>query len=158
MEVQLTSDQKAFARRAVESGRLHSEEEAVREALALWEDRERRRVEFLAPLDRSRASLAGGEGRVITQARSNPGKHHVSFDDAMLVFEDTFALFEKDRTDRGGEVRWQALGLAGGVILLLVVHTARDEGRDEVIRLISARRATRKERNRYEQTRVQDAS
>ena len=66
MEVQLTSDQKAFARRAIESGRLRSEEEAVQEALALWEDRERRRVEFLATLDRSRASLAGGEGRVIT--------------------------------------------------------------------------------------------
>ena len=67
MEVQLTSDQKAFARRAVASGRLSSEEEAVREALVLWEDRERRRVEFLATIDRARASLAQGEGRVITQ-------------------------------------------------------------------------------------------
>src|ERR1039457_41678 len=67
MKVQLTSDQKAFARRAVESGRLHSEEEAVQEALALWEERERRRVTFLATLDDSRASLARGEGRVITQ-------------------------------------------------------------------------------------------
>jgi putative addiction module CopG family antidote len=67
MEVQLTSDQKAFARRAVESGRLRSEEEAVREALILWEERERRRVAFLAPLDDARASLARGEGRVITQ-------------------------------------------------------------------------------------------
>jgi hypothetical protein len=38
MEVQLTSDQKAFVRRAVETGRLHSEEEAVQEALALWEE------------------------------------------------------------------------------------------------------------------------
>jgi Arc/MetJ-type ribon-helix-helix transcriptional regulator len=67
MEVQLTSDQKAFARRAVESGRLRSEEEAVEEALALWEERERRRVAFLATLEDSRASLARGEGRVITQ-------------------------------------------------------------------------------------------
>jgi Arc/MetJ-type ribon-helix-helix transcriptional regulator len=67
MEVQLTSDQKAFARRAVETGRLRSEEEAVREALAMWEERERRRVEFLATLDDARASLARGEGRVITQ-------------------------------------------------------------------------------------------
>ena len=67
MEVQLTPDQEAFARRAVASGRLHTEEEAVREAPALWEDRERRRIEFLATLDRSRASLAGGEGRVITE-------------------------------------------------------------------------------------------
>ena len=67
MEVQLTADQKAFARRAVETGRLHSEEEAVQEALALWEERERGRVELLATLDDARASLARGEGRVITQ-------------------------------------------------------------------------------------------
>jgi Arc/MetJ-type ribon-helix-helix transcriptional regulator len=67
MEVQLTSDQKAFARRAVETGRFHSEEEAVQEALALWEDRERGRLAFLATLDEARASLSRGEGRVITQ-------------------------------------------------------------------------------------------
>ena len=67
MEVQLTSDQKAFARRAVESGRFRSEEEAVQEALALWEERERRRMAFLATLDDSRAALARGEGRAITQ-------------------------------------------------------------------------------------------
>jgi hypothetical protein len=47
--------------------RLRSEEEAVEEALALWEERERRRVAFLATLEDSRASLARGEGRVITQ-------------------------------------------------------------------------------------------
>jgi Arc/MetJ-type ribon-helix-helix transcriptional regulator len=41
MDVQLTPDQKAFARRAVESGRLHNEEDAVQEALALWDERER---------------------------------------------------------------------------------------------------------------------
>ncbi len=67
MDVQLTPDQKAFARRAIESGRLHSEEEAIQEALALWEERERQRAEFLLTLDESRASLARGEGRVITQ-------------------------------------------------------------------------------------------
>jgi Arc/MetJ-type ribon-helix-helix transcriptional regulator len=66
METQLTADQKAFARRAVEAGRLHSEEEAVQEALALWEERERGRVTLLATLDDARASLARGEGRVIT--------------------------------------------------------------------------------------------
>jgi Arc/MetJ-type ribon-helix-helix transcriptional regulator len=67
MENQLTADQKAFARRAIETGRLHSEEEAVQEALALWEERERGRLEFLATLDEARASLAAGEGRAITQ-------------------------------------------------------------------------------------------
>lgn len=67
MEVQLTSDQSAFARRAVEDGRLPGEEDAVREALALWEERERQRAEFIATLDDARACLARGEGRVITQ-------------------------------------------------------------------------------------------
>jgi Arc/MetJ-type ribon-helix-helix transcriptional regulator len=67
MDVQLTSGQKAFARRAIESGRLHSEEDAVQEALAMWEERERQRTEFLLTLDDARASLARGEGRVITQ-------------------------------------------------------------------------------------------
>lgn len=67
MEVELTPDQQAFVRRAIQTGRLQSEEDAVQEALALWEERERRRVELLASLDSARASLARGEGRVITQ-------------------------------------------------------------------------------------------
>jgi len=66
MEVQLTSDQQAFARRAVEAGRLQSEEDAVQEALALWEERERCRFEVIATLDEARASLARGEGFDIT--------------------------------------------------------------------------------------------
>ena len=67
METQLTGDQKAFVRHAVETGRLRGEEEAVQEALALWEERERGRLDLLATLDNARASLARGEGRVITQ-------------------------------------------------------------------------------------------
>jgi Arc/MetJ-type ribon-helix-helix transcriptional regulator len=67
MNVDLTPDQKAFARRAIESGRLHSEQDAVQEALALWEERERQRTEFLLTLDDAKASLARGEGLVITQ-------------------------------------------------------------------------------------------
>jgi Arc/MetJ-type ribon-helix-helix transcriptional regulator len=66
MDIHLTPDQKAFACRAIENGRLHSEQEAVQEALALWEERERRRAEFLLTLDDAKASLARGEGRVIT--------------------------------------------------------------------------------------------
>ncbi len=67
MEIDLTPDQRAFVRRAIESGRLCSEEDAVREALALWEERERQRAEFLLTLEDARASLARGEGRVVTQ-------------------------------------------------------------------------------------------
>jgi putative addiction module CopG family antidote len=68
MNVELTPDQYAFVRRAIESGRFSREEEAVREALALWEERERRRVEILAALDEADASLSRGEGREITEA------------------------------------------------------------------------------------------
>jgi len=67
MDVHLTPDQKAFARRAIESGRLHSEQDSVQEALALWEERERQRAEFLLTLDDAKASLARGDGRIITQ-------------------------------------------------------------------------------------------
>jgi Arc/MetJ-type ribon-helix-helix transcriptional regulator len=66
MEVHLTPDQKAFARQAIESGRLNREEDAVHEALSLWERRERIRAEILIAVDTAEASLARGEGRAIT--------------------------------------------------------------------------------------------
>jgi len=66
MEVQLTPDQKAFVRQAIESGRLEREEDAVKEALSLWEERERRRLEILVAVDHAEASLARGEGRSVT--------------------------------------------------------------------------------------------
>jgi Arc/MetJ-type ribon-helix-helix transcriptional regulator len=69
MEVQLTPDQKAFARQAIESGRLEREEDAVKEALSLWEERERRRLEILVAADRADASLARGEGRTVSTPR-----------------------------------------------------------------------------------------
>jgi Arc/MetJ-type ribon-helix-helix transcriptional regulator len=67
MDVELTPDQRAFIRLAMESGRFHREEDAVEEALALWEERERRRAEILTALDEAEASLARGEGRPITE-------------------------------------------------------------------------------------------
>jgi len=66
MEVKLTDDQKAFVREAIESGRYSREEDALREALSLWEIRERRRAEILAAVDQAEASFARGEGRRIT--------------------------------------------------------------------------------------------
>jgi Arc/MetJ-type ribon-helix-helix transcriptional regulator len=67
MEVKLTPDQAAFARQAILSGRLRAEEDAVQEALALWEERERNRLEILAAVDKAEASIARGEGRIITE-------------------------------------------------------------------------------------------
>jgi len=67
MQVRLTPDQEAFARQGIEAGRFSSEEDAVREALALWEERERRRVEILLSIDAAEASIARGEGRIMTE-------------------------------------------------------------------------------------------
>lgn len=67
MDVQLTSDQKVFARQAIETGRIHNEEEAVQQALALWEERERIRLEILTMVDSAEASLVRGQGRIITE-------------------------------------------------------------------------------------------
>lgn len=66
MEVHLTPDQEAFIRQAISTGRLHREEEAVQQAMLLWEERERRRLEILAAVDKAETSLARGEGRRIT--------------------------------------------------------------------------------------------
>jgi antitoxin ParD1/3/4 len=66
MQVDLTPDQKAFVRRAIESGRFRHEEDAVKEALSLWEERERIRAEILIAVDEAETSLARGESRAIT--------------------------------------------------------------------------------------------
>jgi hypothetical protein len=91
------------------------------------------------------------------KARTNHRKHGITFENAMHVFDDPRALFKPERTGETGEQRWQALGLAGGVALLLVAYVLREEGADEIIRLIPARRATRTEGDRYEEARAQDA-
>ncbi len=67
MEVRLTRDQEAFVRRAIETGRFRRAEDAVQEALSLWEERERARAEILTAVDAAEASLARGEGRGVTQ-------------------------------------------------------------------------------------------
>ena len=67
MEVQLTPDQEAFVRQAMETGRFRRKEDAVQEALSLWEERERKRAEFLVTLEDAKSCLARGEGRPITQ-------------------------------------------------------------------------------------------
>ena len=68
MEVRLTPDQRAFIREAIAAGRFQREEDAVREALALWEERERARIGILAAIDAAEASLASGGGRAITES------------------------------------------------------------------------------------------
>jgi len=84
------------------------------------------------------------------KSRRNLAKHKVSFETAKLVFDDPHAVSRLDRVE-DGEERWQTLGLAGGVVILLVAHTYREEGGEEEIRIISARKATARERTVYDQ-------
>jgi uncharacterized DUF497 family protein len=87
------------------------------------------------------------------KAASNRRKHGVSFEIAIRAFADPFALTEQDRIE-DGEQRWQTLGFVEGYLLLLVAHTLSDQDADgqpiEIIRIISARAADRRERRRYE--------
>jgi uncharacterized DUF497 family protein len=85
--------------------------------------------------------------------RSNQKKHDgISFEEAAHVFRDPFRLTRQDRVE-GGEERWQTIGVVHCVTVLLIAHTITedDEGEPiEEIRIISARRATPKERKHYE--------
>ncbi len=83
------------------------------------------------------------------KAASNLEKHGVDFADAVGVFEDEWALTIKDEVVEG-EQRFATLGTDFLERVLVVVYTHRGGE----IRLISARRATRKERRTYEQKRV----
>jgi hypothetical protein len=84
-----------------------------------------------------------------TKARANLHKHGVDFEDAMLVWADPMHLVRVDRVE-DGEERWHALGMAEGVVLILVVHTYPAVDDDDRVRIISARRATKAERRAYE--------
>jgi uncharacterized DUF497 family protein len=80
----------------------------------------------------------------------NQQKHKLSFETACFVFDDPNALSYPERVV-DGEERYHAIGMIGGVAVVLVAYTYRDRGGNEVIRLISARKADRKERKLYEQ-------
>jgi hypothetical protein len=87
---------------------------------------------------------------------ANQRKHGVSFTQASQVFRDPHRVLVAERVV-DGEQRWQTTGVvrraSGGVLLLLVVHTFREEVDPgvfvEVVRIISARKATPMERRSY---------
>ena len=78
------------------------------------------------------------------KAASNLDKHGVSFEEAATALLDENALAMEDE-DASGESRWLVVGMSDQARLLTVVYTLRGES----IRLISARKATRKEANYY---------
>jgi uncharacterized DUF497 family protein len=80
--------------------------------------------------------------------QSNLAKHGITFEDARYVFADPFALTRVDHTER--EPRWQIMGHIGAILLVLAVYTQRTKDGEEIIRIISARKATSREKRQYE--------
>ena len=76
------------------------------------------------------------------KAEQNEKKHGVTFEDAETVFWDEQALLYEDPAPEDREDRFVLLGLSSSLRLLVVVHALRDR---DTIRIISARRATRRE-------------
>jgi len=80
------------------------------------------------------------------KAASNLRKHGVSFDEAVSVFGDAMALTFADTDHADNEDRSRTYGISNNARLLVVIHTERQNG----IRIISARKATRYEKSIYE--------
>jgi hypothetical protein len=81
------------------------------------------------------------------KAAENRAKHRVSFEEAVTVFGDLLGRITDDPRHSEGEDRYVLLGLSARQRLLAVMFTERGD----VIRLISARKATRHERRDYEE-------
>ena len=86
------------------------------------------------------------------KAAANLRKHGVSFEEARTAFLDDSALLRPDDDHSDDEDRFLLLGLSGRMRTLVVCHCYRQE--DEVIRLISARKANSLERQQYEDRRM----
>lgn len=82
-----------------------------------------------------------------TKAIANKKKHNVSFEEAQSVFYDDFAVQFYDEENSETEDRFLMLGLSNESKLLLVCHCEKEEG--NIIRIISARRATKNESKLY---------
>jgi len=81
------------------------------------------------------------------KAASNLKKHGVSFEEAQTVFYDDFAVQFFDESSSAVEDRFLLLGMSTGARLLLVCHCERESG--HLIRIISARKATKRESTFY---------
>ena len=83
------------------------------------------------------------------KAKANLLKHDVSFDEAATVFFDSDALDGPDELHSHAETRFRRLGKSVDGRVLMVAYTVRRAGSAETIRVISARRASRRERVAY---------
>jgi uncharacterized protein len=86
------------------------------------------------------------------KATNNLAKHNVSFDAAMGVFRDPLALSQIDTHSAASEERWITIGVSGASGIVVVVHTHIELQDDRVsIRIISARRPTKREIRQYQE-------
>jgi uncharacterized DUF497 family protein len=82
------------------------------------------------------------------KAQKNLQKHEVSFEEASSVFDDPMFITLLDNEHSGADERYITIGISNKTRLLLVAHTERDNR----IRIISARKATKHEEKFYEET------
>jgi len=83
--------------------------------------------------------------------KNNMQKHGISFEQASYVFADPFALNKYDDDHSHTEDRWILLGKSLNGVILVVVHTFRDNDGAEFVRIISAGKATNREKQAYQQ-------
>ena len=82
----------------------------------------------------------------IKKAKTNLGKHGVSFEEASTAFKDPLSLTIDDPLHSSDEKRLVLIGMSYNNRILVVIHTERGDN----VRVISARKATKKERKYYE--------
>lgn len=86
------------------------------------------------------------------KARTNRQKHGISFEEAARIFLDRRAMSLFDEEHSAPEDRWITLGRPPSGPLLVVIHTFDEPGQNRYrVRMISARRATARERRQYEE-------
>ena len=84
---------------------------------------------------------------------ANQRKHGIGFEEATEVFDDPLYMLVEDSSEYE-EPRWHAFGMTADGLVLMVVHTILEDQESlvsvDIIRIISARQATRRERRTYE--------
>ncbi len=89
----------------------------------------------------------------INKEKINIQRHGITFEQASYVFADPFALNKYDNEHSEDEDRWVLLGKSLNETVIVVVHTFRDNDGTEYVRIIRARKATKREKQAYNKRR-----
>ncbi|TGL63297.1 BrnT family toxin [Leptospira sarikeiensis] len=85
----------------------------------------------------------------IEKEKANIRKHNLSFREACLVFADPKTIYMPDPEHSEGEFREIALGKLGNITIAVVIFVDRSSKEEEIIRIVSARKATKSEEVQY---------